>query len=51
MAFVRCSDYPGVQLVRRLRGLHSEPLRRAQIAAWFGDYGQAENLYLEADRR
>lgn len=51
MAFVRCSDYPGVQLVRRLRGLHSEALRKAQVAAWFANYQQAENLYLEADRR
>ena len=49
-AFVRCSDYHGIQFVKRLARLESEPVRRAEIAAYFKRFDDAERLYLEADR-
>ncbi|KAL1124025.1 hypothetical protein AAG570_001795 [Ranatra chinensis] len=50
-AFVRCSDYPGIQLVKRLANVTNDQLKRAQVAAYFNDFNEAERLYLEADRR
>uniref|UniRef100_A0A1B6EDL0 WD repeat-containing protein 35 n=1 Tax=Clastoptera arizonana TaxID=38151 RepID=A0A1B6EDL0_9HEMI len=50
-AFVRCSDYPGIQLVKKLSNVTNDQLKRAQVAAYFNDFNEAEKLYLEADRR
>ncbi|XP_075212960.1 intraflagellar transport protein Oseg4 [Lycorma delicatula] len=50
-AFVRCSDYTGIQLVKRLTNVTSDQLKRAQVAAYFNDFNEAEKLYLDADRR
>lgn len=50
-AFVRCSDYAGIQLVKRLSNVTSDQLKRAQVAAYFNDFNEAEKLYLDADRR
>lgn len=50
-AFVRCSNYPGIQLVKRLRNITSENLQRAEIYSFFGEFELAEKLYMDADRR
>lgn len=50
-AFVRCKDYPGIQLVKRITNIQNETLRKAEVAAYFKDFEEAERLYLEVDRR
>lgn len=50
-AFVRCSDFWGIQLVKRLANVTNDQLKQAQVAAYFNDFDEAERLYLEADRR
>ena len=50
-AFVRCKDYPGIQLVKRLSNMTNSTIQRAEVAAWFSQYDEAEKLYLEVDRR
>lgn len=51
-AFVRCTNYPGIQLIKRLRTIPNEMLQKAEVAAFFGDFDEAEKLYVEqADRR
>ncbi|XP_046679205.1 WD repeat-containing protein 35-like [Homalodisca vitripennis] len=50
-AFVRCSDYAGVQLVKRIANVTSDHLKRAQVAAYLHEFDEAEQLYLDADRR
>ncbi|XP_039278851.1 WD repeat-containing protein 35 [Nilaparvata lugens] len=50
-AFVRCSDYAGIQLVKRLSQVTSDQLKRVLVAAHFNDFNEAERLYLELDRR
>ena len=49
-AFVRCSDYHGIQFVKRLALLESEAARRAEVAAYFARFDDAERAFLEADR-
>jgi len=50
-AFVRCSDYPGIQFVKRLHNIHNDTLKKAEVAAYFKNFDEAEKLYLEVDRR
>lgn len=50
-AFVRCKDYQGIKLVKRLGQLQSEQMKSAEIAAYFQRFEDAEKLYLEMDRR
>lgn len=50
-AFVRSNSYPGVQLIKRLRTIQNKTLARAEIVAFYGNFDEAERLYLEADRR
>ncbi|XP_058123724.1 WD repeat-containing protein 35-like [Anopheles ziemanni] len=50
-AFVRCSNYPGIQLIKRLRTIQLEALQRAEIGAFFGEFDEAEKLYMDVDRR
>ncbi|XP_076068879.1 intraflagellar transport protein Oseg4 [Oratosquilla oratoria] len=50
-AFVRCKDYPGILLVKKIANIQNETLRRAEVAAYFKDFDEAEKLYLEVDRR
>lgn len=49
-AFVRCKDYAGIQLVKRISSIQNEAIRKAEVKAYFKDYEQAEKLYLESDR-
>lgn len=50
-AFVRCTNYPGIQLIKRLKTIQNETLKKAEVAAFFGDFDEAEKLYVDADRR
>ncbi|XP_034107561.1 WD repeat-containing protein 35 [Drosophila albomicans] len=50
-AFVRCANYPGIKLIKRLRNINSQVLQRAEIAAFYGEFDEAEKLYMDADRR
>lgn len=40
----------GVQLAKRLQSVHSAAERGAELAAYFGDLGSAQSLYLSAGR-
>ncbi|XP_061599596.1 WD repeat-containing protein 35 [Cololabis saira] len=50
-AFVRCRDYQGIEFVKRLGHLQSEPMKQAEVAAYFSRFEEAENMYLDMDRR
>lgn len=45
-AFVSCSDYPGIQFVKRLRVLHDRHKQRAEIAVYFRRFEEAEKIYM-----
>lgn len=49
--FVRCNNYPGIQLIKRLRSIQNENLQKAEVAAFFGRFDEAEKLYIDEDRR
>lgn len=51
MAYVRRNDYGGIQLIKKLSNIQNEQLKKATIAAYFGKFDEAEELYLSADRR
>lgn len=50
-AFVRCTNYTGIQLIKRLKSIQNVTLQKAEVAAFFGDFDEAEKLYIDADRR
>ncbi|XP_067631669.1 WD repeat-containing protein 35 isoform X2 [Eurosta solidaginis] len=50
-AFVRCANYPGIQLIKRLRNIPSPMLQKAEISAFYGEFEEAEKFYMDADRR
>eukprot|EP00899_Mesostigma_viride_P008010 jgi/Mesvir1/1720/Mv21173-RA.1 len=49
-AFVRCTDYQGIQLVKRLQMLDDKAKQRAEVAVYFKRFDEAEALYREMDR-
>jgi len=46
-AFVRCSDFQGIQFVKRLKMLTDRKQQRAEVAAYFRRFDEAENIYLK----
>eukprot|EP00434_Breviolum_minutum_P016125 symbB.v1.2.014211.t2/scaffold1027.1/size171366/13 len=50
-AFVRFEDYQGIQLVKRLRLLDDRVKQKAEVAAYFQRFDEAESLYREIDRK
>lgn len=50
-AFVRCTNYPGIQLIKRLRTIPNVNLQKAEVVSFFSDFDEAEKLYIDADRR
>ncbi|XP_036607241.1 WD repeat-containing protein 35 isoform X1 [Trichosurus vulpecula] len=50
-AFVRCKDYQGIKFVKRLGNLQSESMKQCEVAAYFGQFEEAERMYLDMDRR
>lgn len=45
-AFVRCSDYQGIQFVKRLKVLTNAKQQKAEVAVYFRRFDEAENIYL-----
>ena len=50
-AYVRCKDYPGILFTKTLSKIQNNSVKKAEVAAWFKDFDEAERLYLEADMR
>ncbi|XP_055618976.1 WD repeat-containing protein 35 [Toxorhynchites rutilus septentrionalis] len=50
-AFVRCSNYPGIQFIKRLKSIQVEALQKSEIYSFFGDFDEAEKMYIDVDRR
>ena len=50
-AFVHNSDYMGVQFVKRLRLLDDVKKQAGEVAAYFGQFDEADRIYRELDRR
>lgn len=50
-AFVHFEDYQGIQLVKRLRLLDDRVKQKAEVAAYFQRFDEAESLYREIDRK
>lgn len=51
-AFVKLGDYPGVQLVKKLRNVASNDLRNAEISAFReDDLETAKRQFIECDRK
>jgi len=38
-------------MFQRLAQIQNENVKKAEVAAWFGRYDEAEKLYIEVDRR
>uniref|UniRef100_A0A061SDB5 Wd repeat-containing protein 35 isoform x2 n=1 Tax=Tetraselmis sp. GSL018 TaxID=582737 RepID=A0A061SDB5_9CHLO len=49
-AFVRAQDYQGIQFVKHLQRLGDERKQKAEIAAFFKRFDEAEAIYQEIDR-
>lgn len=50
-AFVRYSDYQGIRFVQRLKLIDDKRKQRAEVAAYFKRFEEAEQIYLEMDRK
>jgi WD repeat-containing protein 35 len=50
-AFVRCQDYQGIQFVKRLKLLTDRNRQKAEVAAYFRRFDEAENIYLSVDQK
>jgi len=50
-AFVNVGDYPGIQYVKRLSGLGERMKQRAEVAAYFQRFDEAEAILREIDRK
>uniref|UniRef100_A0A0G4GH72 Uncharacterized protein n=1 Tax=Chromera velia CCMP2878 TaxID=1169474 RepID=A0A0G4GH72_9ALVE len=50
-AFVRHGDYQGIQFIKRLRVLEDTVKQKAEIAAYFTRFDEAEQLYRDIDRK
>lgn len=48
-AFVRCSDYQGIQFVKRLKVLNERNKQRAEVCAYFRRFDEAESIFLNND--
>ncbi|EQC32501.1 hypothetical protein SDRG_09827 [Saprolegnia diclina VS20] len=49
--FVKCSDYNGIQYVKRLQLLNDRTKQKAEVAAYFQRFDDAEALYRKIDRK
>jgi WD repeat-containing protein 35 len=50
-SFVQCSDYQGIQFVKRLRELGNSKMQAAEVAAYFHNFDEAEEMYVNMDRK
>jgi WD repeat-containing protein 35 len=49
--FVKCGDYSGIQYVKRLQVLNDRVKQKAEVAAYFQQFDDAEALYRKIDRK
>ena len=49
-AFVRCGDYHGIQLAKKLSGMGDRYAQQAEVAAYFKNFEEAESIYRSMDR-
>ncbi|CEG49203.1 WD40 repeat protein [Plasmopara halstedii] len=49
--FVKCKDYSGIQYVKRLQLLNDRVKQKAEVAAYFQNFDEAEALYRQIDRK
>lgn len=49
--FVKCGDYSGIQYVKRLQLLNDRVKQKAEVAAYFQQFDDAEALYRKIDRK
>ncbi|GAB6028434.1 WD repeat-containing protein 35 [Chamberlinius hualienensis] len=50
-AFVHCRNYPSIDFVKQLHNIQNTNLRKAEIAAYFHRFDDADKIFLENDRR
>ena len=50
-AFVRCVDYQGIQFVKRLRQFDDSNKQKAEVAAYFQRFDEADSIYRDIDRK
>ena len=50
-AFVKLKDYYGLDLVKKLQNIPNQNVKKAEIAAYFNLFEEAEVAYLENDRK
>ena len=50
-AYVNIGDYPGIQYVKRISGLGDRMKQRAEVAAYFQRFEEAEAILREIDRK
>ncbi|KAJ3337585.1 hypothetical protein HDU93_000828 [Gonapodya sp. JEL0774] len=49
-AFVKCTDWGGITLVKRVSKLDDKRKQRAEIATYYGNFHIAESIYLAMER-
>ena len=50
-SFVAAGDYPGIQFVKRLQLLRDKSIQKAEVAAYFQRFQEAEDIYHQMDRK
>uniref|UniRef100_A0AC35UH30 ANAPC4_WD40 domain-containing protein n=1 Tax=Rhabditophanes sp. KR3021 TaxID=114890 RepID=A0AC35UH30_9BILA len=50
-AFVMLKDYSGIRLLKRLKEIKNDDLKRCEILLFLGRLDEAEKIYMENDRR
>lgn len=50
IAFMRSKNYQGIQFVKYIAKLPNEDVKRAEVAAYFKQFDDAEKIYLDIDR-
>lgn len=49
--FVKCADYKGIQYVKRVCSQNDKAKQKAEVAAYFLRFDEAESIYREIDRK
>lgn len=50
-AFVQLEDYHGINFLKKLENIDDKHKQKAEIAAYFGKYDEAEEIFKEIDRK
>lgn len=50
-ALLKCDDYQGLQLLKRLQVIDDKNKQKAEILAFYGHYDEAEQLYKKIERK